>query len=68
MPHIRVQEYSGSYLCLAVHSKPKPKFLNLPHVEALTATACGECGYTELYANNPSALWDAYEKGKAQAT
>lgn len=28
----------------------------------LKANICGECGYTELIAENPSALYDAYLK------
>ena len=26
----------------------------------LRAQICGECGYVELYAQNPGALWSAY--------
>jgi hypothetical protein len=31
----------------------------------LKANICGECGYTELIAENPSALYDAFLKTKS---
>ena len=30
----------------------------------MNANICGECGYTELIAENPAALYDAYLKAK----
>ena len=33
----------------------------------LSATICGECGYTELTAEDPSALYEAYLAAKAKA-
>jgi hypothetical protein len=31
-------------------------------VVELTAKVCGRCGYTELYAADPAALWCAYQE------
>ncbi len=31
----------------------------------LKANICGQCGYTELIAGNPAALYDAYLKAKS---
>lgn len=28
----------------------------------ITATVCGECGYTELYTKDPQALWEEWSK------
>ena len=33
----------------------------------LRATICGECGHTELTAENPGSLYEAYLKGQGQA-
>jgi predicted nucleic-acid-binding Zn-ribbon protein len=32
---------------------------------ALEANVCGECGYVELFVQDPQALWAAYEEQKA---
>jgi predicted nucleic-acid-binding Zn-ribbon protein len=32
-------------------------------ISELRAWICGACGYTELYAVNPTELWDAYQEG-----
>ncbi|HEY7331308.1 MAG TPA: hypothetical protein VH592_26980 [Gemmataceae bacterium] len=34
---------------------------------SLKAWVCGACGYTELYAKNPTALLDAYRKREEQS-
>ena len=34
----------------------------------LKANICGECGYTELIANDPAALYNEYLKGESQRT
>lgn len=34
----------------------------------LSATICGACGYTELTAENPGELYEAYLAAKSQAT
>jgi hypothetical protein len=31
----------------------------------LKANICGECGYTELFVENPAGLYDAYLKAKS---
>ena len=33
-----------------------------------STSICGECGYTELIADNPAALYDEYLKGESQRT
>ena len=32
---------------------------------ALFASVCGECGFTELYAENPRELYEAYRTGES---
>jgi len=39
-----------------------PYRCNCDEVVELRASVCGRCGYAELYATNPMALWSAYEE------
>jgi predicted nucleic-acid-binding Zn-ribbon protein len=40
--------------------KPNAWLNKKPFETRLVAWICGECGYTEMYAKDPQALWDAY--------
>lgn len=31
----------------------------------ITATVCGECGFTELYAKEPQMMWEEWRKQNA---
>jgi predicted nucleic-acid-binding Zn-ribbon protein len=35
-----------------------------PVYAKMNANICGECGYTELFAEDPATLYDAYLKAK----
>lgn len=47
-------------LAVWVDRDPDAWVLKRSVVVELKACVCGSCGYTELYATNPSALWSAY--------
>ena len=37
------------------------------HEDVLTATVCGQCGFTELYVKNPAELVKAYRQKRSRA-
>ena len=64
--NVRVIDRNGDYpdKRLSVRLERKPGALLFKGVETfdLSACICGECGYTELFAENPVELWRAGEK------
>jgi hypothetical protein len=59
-------EYRDKSLSVRLDRNPAAWIFKGSEVVELKATVCGRCGYTELYATNPAALWSAYEE-QAQA-
>lgn len=43
------------------------KFSKSSHDEKLLARVCGDCGYTELYAQNPQVLWAFHQRTSEEA-
>ena len=57
--------HSNQCLKLITFKDPAAAFAKEPVMGSLTATACTACGYTELYASNPSALREALLASRA---
>ena len=53
-------------LKVEIVEKPKAWLDKGIHEGILTATVCGQCGFTELYVKNPAELLKAYRKKKSQ--
>jgi hypothetical protein len=54
-------QYSDGKLKARVgYTNPEAWLFKGPVYARLRATICGECGHTELTAENPSALYEAY--------
>lgn len=47
-------------LTASVCGNPQALIFTDPEYSTLYARICGDCGFTELFAENPSALYDAY--------
>lgn len=66
--HARVIDRNGEYqdMSLSVRVERKPDALLFKRAKdfGLEALICGECGYAELYAADPSGLWQAYISSK----
>ena len=45
-----------------VHENPEAIVFKYSHHRSLNARICGDCGYAELYIENPEAFYDAYNK------
>ena len=66
MHNVRVIDRNGD--CqdknLSVRLEREPKALLFKGAETfgLSACICGECGYTELFADNPAEIWRSGEK------
>lgn len=67
LPNVRVIDRNGDYQDknLSVRLELKPGALLFKGAETfdLSACICGECGYTELFVENPTELWRVREKG-----
>jgi hypothetical protein len=48
-------------LSVRIYSNPHAMIFTGREDVELCARICGECGHAELFANNPAALWSAYE-------
>ena len=57
--------YSNQRLQLITFKDPDAAFDKEPVMGSLKATVCTACGYTELYASNPSALREALPASRA---
>jgi hypothetical protein len=44
-------------------TNPEARMFKGPEFAHFRATICGKCGHTELTAENPGALYDAYLRG-----
>jgi len=59
-------QYSdGTLKALVGYSNPEAWVFKGAVYAKLKANICGECGYTELIAEDPAALYDAYLKAKS---
>ncbi len=54
-------EWGTKSLTALLHRKPQNMVLRQTLQIAIEASICGSCGYTELYAKDPAAVWDGYE-------
>ena len=52
---------SGGFLEIAVDAKPDAVFFKQRYKSGLKVSVCGECGYLEFYAEEPSRLYRAYQ-------
>jgi predicted nucleic-acid-binding Zn-ribbon protein len=67
-PRVKVRDV-GDYnapgeLAVMLHENPDALFFKETFITSLTARVCGECGYAELYAEQPGELYAAYERSK----
>ncbi len=59
-------EYSdGRLKAFVAYTNPEAWVFKGAVYAQLRANVCGQCGYTELIAENPAALYDAYLKTKS---
>ena len=66
--HHRPGTVFGRYLKAQVgYTNPEAWLFKGAVYARLRATICGECGYTELTATDPAALYEAYLKTQSQA-
>jgi hypothetical protein len=55
-------QYSDKSLAVRLDRNPEAWIFKGSEVVELRASVCGRCGYAELYATNPMAIWSAYEE------
>jgi len=51
-------------LTVMLHENPDAAIFKETFLCGLTARVCGECGYAELYAEQPRELYGAFERSK----
>lgn len=51
---------SAVRLQVGVYRKPDALMMKAPVRTDLRASVCGDCGFVEIEATDPRALWDAY--------
>ncbi len=55
-------DYSAEHtLRVAVDKKPEAWLLKKRTHSYLRAEICADCGFVQVYATDPAALWDAYQ-------
>lgn len=52
-------------LSVAVHEKPDAFLFKGTQISSLHAQICADCGFTELYADDPKTLWEALREQKS---
>jgi hypothetical protein len=66
IPAVRVLDHDGEYgakdLSVRLDRNPDALIFKGSEVVELRASVCGRCGYVEMYATNPEALWTAYQE------
>jgi ribosomal protein S27AE len=62
----RGQGSPGTLEALVGYSNPEAWIFKGSITATLKAQICGECGYTELIADNPAYLYSEYLRGKSQ--
>lgn len=71
VPAARIMDrghYSGDAgnLSLVVYEDPDALLFKGSHEGSLFGRVCGECGYTELYLENPQELYEIYQDATAR--
>ncbi len=68
IPNVHTRDYGdlNNQLSVEVYEEPDAMIFKGTHEGALTAWICGECGYTELYVENPQELYSTYLNLKAE--
>ncbi len=47
---------------IVIHTNPQATLMKKPVYGRIHAWVCGECGHMQLFADNPQALYAAYEQ------
>ena len=70
IPRVRIIDRNANSgveeLSVEVHEYPYAMFFRGTHRGYLSASVCGECGFTELYLEDPAAFHAAYESALAR--
>ena len=53
-------------LTLVIYENPDALIFRGSHEGTLWARVCGECGYTELFLENPGELYEKYQRAREQ--
>ncbi len=66
MPNVRIvyrdfDRIGSGDVSLEVYADPEALVFKGTLRDPLRAQVCGQCGLTELYANDPGALWETYK-------
>ncbi|MEK6283670.1 MAG: hypothetical protein AABN95_25225 [Acidobacteriota bacterium] len=65
IPNVHIRDYgdymSNNQLSVEIYEAPDAMIFKGTHEGGLNAWICGECGYTELYVENPRELYSAYQ-------
>ncbi len=71
IPNVRIVTYTEEFnlklaqdLQVEIYENPEALVFKGTHTERLTASICGQCGYTEMYVSNPQNLRNTYRKNK----
>lgn len=69
VPHVRIMDrghFSGDAgdLSVVVYENPQALLFKGTHQGALAARICADCGFTELYLENPQELYRIYSQAK----
>lgn len=64
IPNVHIRDYgdhmSNNQLSVEIYEDPEAMIFKGTHEGALHARICGDCGYTELYVENPQELYLVY--------
>jgi predicted nucleic-acid-binding Zn-ribbon protein len=64
IPEVYIRDYSphvgNTQLSVEIYEDPNALIFKGRHEGALNARVCGDCGYTELYVENPQELYSIY--------
>jgi len=59
--------FVGGEFCVGVMTEPQAYIFKGHESQDATARVCGNCGYIQLFAKNPGALYSAYQQGLKNA-
>lgn len=65
IPDVRILDHNYSVtgdLSVEIYESPNALLFKGAHQGKLQAKVCGWCGYTELYVENPGALYNIYQQ------
>ena len=69
IPNVHIRDYgdynSNNQLSVEIYEKPDAWILKGTYEGPLNAWVCGNCGYTELYVENPHELYSKYQEIKS---